>query len=109
MVLKRVEKPPHPLKTMTDQLLAKLRDLYPNLDWQQQTASNHVELTGYATYCDRDTPVFTLVAWGENAGFHAGRVDLYVLGCQRPQFLDLADALDWLGWYQGAMGPNKSS
>jgi hypothetical protein len=32
-----------------------------------------------------------------------------VLGCQRPQFLDLADALDWLGWYQGAMGPNKSS
>lgn len=86
-----------------DQILLKLRDLHPNLDWQQETAPNHVELTGYATYRDHDTPVLTLVAWGENAGLHAGRVDLYVLGCQRPQFLSITDALNWLEWYRGVM------
>lgn len=85
-----------------DQILARLKTRYPNLEWAAQDYPNHVSYDGRARD-EQGTPILSLTVWGDNAGYHANRVDLWVCGSPRPQFLSIEAALDWLEWLQGVM------
>jgi hypothetical protein len=84
---------------MNSDIFAKLKSLFPHLDWATESYPNHAEFRGM----DGDTLIIHLTLWNSNAGYHAGRVDLQVLGAWAEQYLSINSALEWLGWFQGVV------
>lgn len=86
-----------------DQISARLTEIFPNLDWTAKSYPHHTEHDGRARD-EQGTPVISITHWNANAGFHANRVDIELLGRPRPQFIDITSALDWLEWFQRVTG-----
>ncbi len=83
----------------SDQVTARLNQIFPSLDWAATCYDGFTEHNGY-TRDGRGQTAISLTHWGTESGSYANRVDLWTYGIPSREFPGIESAVYWLEQFQ---------